>query len=518
MKKIWTGASFFALLLFAPPEFLYAQENPVYYIREVYFEITGRTKEYALLLRSGIKKGDEVTGEDALREYMTEKQQTLVNRRELQEAAVEFRQGDADDDGRIPIDITIHAMDTRNFVIVPEPKYSSSSGWSPKLRLRDFNFLGLLSPLEIDLTYRYHDGKDVTYSRSNLNMVFGVETPFRAADYDWKFTTENIFSYYFREPFSYGNINGLSLNIPFKNTALTFGFEQGINFGREYDDWQKYIHGVNFEDVWYGGSAVYGEWKIPLPVKTESLGALVYKPAVLGNVNYPFRGEDLADRGVFSFEASQRIGFDKVDWEGNFRRGADIYLENTNEYSFFYEGWNHSLSANVTEHLVITDFFGISMRGRFTKWFYDSDSVNHGARWNAGGMIRGFDDNALSPDSMLLFNFDFIFHIFNFMFSEYFNAPRFGIVNFEFQAGAVIDMALVEGIEVDKKRNFIRDITYNPKDWIVSGGVELFFFPLAFRSIYLCGSAVWNFRGLFNAGTMPGGDDMEIYIGFGHHY
>jgi hypothetical protein len=517
-KKMGSGASVFVLLLFAPPELLYGQKEPVYYINEVYFDITGRTKEYALLLCSGIKKGDEVTGEAALLEYIAEKQQTLVNRRELQEAVIEFVPGEAEDDGRIPVDITIHAADTRNFIIVPEPRYSSSSGWSPKLRVRDFNFLGLLSPLKVDLTYRYHDGKDVTYSRSNLNLVFGIETPFRAAGYDWKFTTENMFSYYFGEPFSYGNINGVHLDIPFKNTALTFGFEQGINFGREYDDWKKYVYGVNFHDVWYGGSGVYGEWKIPLPFKTESLGALVYSPAVSGNVNYPFRDEDLAERGGFLFNASQRAGFDKVDWYGNFRRGADIYIENTNEYSFFYEGWNHSLSVNVTKHLVINDFFGISMRGRFTKWSYDSASKNDGTRWNAGGMVRGLEDYALSPDSMLLFNFDFIFHIVNVMFSKHFNDPKAGIINFELQAGAVVDIAMVDGIEVDNKRRFIRDITYRPRDWIVSGGVELFFFPLAFRSIYLCGSAVWNFRPLFNAGIMPGDDDMEIYIGFGHHY
>jgi hypothetical protein len=516
-KKFLAGAPIFILLFFAPPV-LYGQEDPVYYIREVYFDITGRTKEYALLLCSGIKKGDEITGERALRDYITEKQQTLINRRELQEASVEFAAGGLEGDGRIPVDITIHAVDTRNFIIVPEPKYSSSSGWEPKLRVRDFNFLGLLSPLKIDLTYRYHDGKDVTYSRSNLNLIFGIETPFRAAGYDWKFTTKNIFSYYFDEPFSYGGINGVSLDIPFKTTTLTFGFEQGINFGTEYDDWQKYVYGVNFQDLWYGGNGVYGEWKIPLPVRTESMGALVYKSAVSGTVNYPFRGEDLAENGGFLFSAAQRAGFDKVDWAGNFRRGADIYIENANEYSFFYQGWNHSLSVNVTEHLVINDFFGISMRGRFTKWFYDSASVNVGTRWDAGGMVRGVDDHAISADSMLLFNFDFVFHIVNVMFSKYFNDDRFGIINFELQAGAVIDIAVVDGIEVDNKRNFIRDITYNPRDWIVSSGVELFFFPLAFRSIYLCGSAVWNFSPLLNAEIIPGGDDVELYIGFGHHY
>ncbi|MDR2097325.1 MAG: hypothetical protein LBP37_02270 [Spirochaetaceae bacterium] len=519
MKKILAGAPVFILFIFTPAGLVYGQndEGPVYYIHEIYFDITGRTREYALLLCSEIKKGDEIKGLDALREYMAEKERILLNRRELQEAEVNFETLDAEADGRVPVDITIHAVDTRNFIIVPEPKYSSSTGWSPKLRIRDFNFLGLLAPLKIDLTYRYHDGKDITYSRSNINLLFGIETPFSAAGYDWKFTTENIFSYYFSEPFSYGNVNGLSVDIPVKNTTFTFGARQGIYFGKEYDNWQKYIYGVNFEDIWYGSSAIYGEWRIPLPVRTKNLGGLAYKPAVSLNDNYAFRGEDLGEKKGPAFTASQRLGFDKIDWVGNFRRGADIYIENINKYNFFFEDWSNSLTANLTGHLVINDFFGISMRGRFTKWFYDS-AFDTGARWNAGGMIRGTGDSTLAADSMLLFNFDFIFHVVNVMFSEYLKNPRLGIINFELQAGVITDIALADGIEVDNKRNFIRSITYNPNDWIVSLGMELFFFPLSFRSIYLCASAAWNMDPLFKSGSLPGDDELELYIGFGHHY
>ncbi|MDR3356515.1 MAG: hypothetical protein LBO04_04925 [Spirochaetaceae bacterium] len=519
-KPPFSCAPVFILIFFMSPGGVSAQEDDdlVYYIREIYFDITGRTKDYALLLCSEIKKGDEMRGLAALREYTARKQQVLLNRRELQDVAIDFYAAEADGDGRIPVDLTIHTVDTRNFVIVPEPKYSSNTGWEPRLRIRDFNFLGLMTQLRIYFVYRYHDGKDLTFSRNNINMLFGFEVPFSAFGYDWKFNTENIFSYYFGEPFSYGNTSGLSFDVPFKNTTLTFGYKQGVYFGKEYDDWQKYVYGINFRDIWYGSSTVYGEWKIPLPVETESLGGLTYTPALSGNINYAFRNEDLAERGGPSFDASHRLGFDKIDWAGNFRRGAELYIENVNEYNLFFEGWNNSVTANITEHLLVTDFLGISMRGRFTKWFYSSALGSVGARWEAGSMIRGLGDYAISADSMLVFNFDFIFHVFDFMFSEYFNSPRLRIINMELQAGPVVDIALVDGIEVDFKRNFIRNITYKPQDWIVSGGIELFFFPLAFRSIYLCASAAWNLNPLFNAGLLPGSDDMELYMGFGHHF
>lgn len=192
MKKTpHAGLPVLALLFFVSSGGISAAENAdyIYYIREIYFDITGRTKEYALLLNSEIKKGDEIKGEAALREYLERKRQVLINRRELQDVVIDFDAAEQDEDGRIPVDLTIHTVDTRNFVIVPEPKYSSNTGWEPKLRIRDFNFLGFMTPLRIDLTYRYHDGKDATYSRNNLNLFFGIESPFSALGYDWKFTT-----------------------------------------------------------------------------------------------------------------------------------------------------------------------------------------------------------------------------------------------------------------------------------------------------------------------------------------
>jgi hypothetical protein len=519
MKKKTPAAAVFALMFFTWSAGIAALEgdSAVYYIREIRFDITGRTTEYALLRASEIQAGHEITGKSALLEYISRRRQMLINRRELRQADIDFVLAEPDEVGHVPVDLVIRTVDTRNFIIVPEPKYSSNTGWAPALRVRDFNFLGSMTPLSMDIVYRYHDGGDINYSRNNIKMLLGMEIPFEALGFDWTFNTENIFSYYFGEPFSYGNTSGISVEVPFRNTAFTFGLDQGVYFGDEYDDWRKHIYGVNFEDIWYGASTVYGEWEIPLPVETEFLGRLKYKPALSGSVNYAFRSEDLGDRGGHFFTASKKLGFDKVDWLGNYRRGADLYIENRNEYSFFFGEWSNSVTLNATAHIVLSDFFGISLRGRFTRWLYGA-GFDNSARWKAAAMIRGVDDGAIAAKSMLLFNFDFTFHVFNFMFSEYFNDGRLRLIDFELQAAPVIDIALVDGREVDSKRKIVRDITYHPEDWMVSGGFELFFFPLAFRSIYLCASAVWNLAGPFNDGHLPGKDDLELYIGFGHHY
>ncbi|MDR0382590.1 MAG: hypothetical protein LBH50_01220, partial [Spirochaetaceae bacterium] len=135
-KKASLGAQVFVLLLFMQgvPSAAQEADDPVYYIREIAFDITGRTREYALARNCGIQKGYEVTGKAALIQYIESSRQTLINRRELQRVDIDFTQAAPDDDGRIPVDITIRTVDTRNFVILPEPKYSSNTGWAPAIR------------------------------------------------------------------------------------------------------------------------------------------------------------------------------------------------------------------------------------------------------------------------------------------------------------------------------------------------------------------------------------------------
>ncbi|GHV01463.1 hypothetical protein FACS189483_11510 [Spirochaetia bacterium] len=63
----------------------------------------------------------------------------------------------AEENRRYGITLAVSVVDTRNFVILPEPKYSSNAGFEPALKLRDYNFLGTLMPLKIDFGYSLDD-------------------------------------------------------------------------------------------------------------------------------------------------------------------------------------------------------------------------------------------------------------------------------------------------------------------------------------------------------------------------
>jgi hypothetical protein len=374
-----------------------------------------------------------------------------------------------------------------------------------------------MTPLRINLTYKYNNN-DITFSRSNINALVGTDIPFNAFGFAWNFTTENVFSYYFGEPFSYNSINGLSLDVPLQNTALTFGFSEGLYFGKEYYEWEKYIYRKNMEDIRYMSSRIYAAWKIPVSAEIKGLGKLIYRPLISMDINYALDGSDLARRNGPSIGAAHKFGFEKIDWIGNFRRGTNLYIENNNEYNLYFEQWDNSVTANTNVYFIWTDFLGMSARARFTKWFYGTDSISDNARSDntrreVTSLVRGRMYDLINADSMLLFSFDFTFHVFNFMFSELFNDKRLKIIDFEFQAAPFIDIALIDGLVFDSKKNFIRDISFSANDCIAAAGTELFFFPLAFRSIFLRFSAGFNLNK-----SVSNGDGLDLYMGFGHHY
>jgi hypothetical protein len=128
-----------------------ADENTVYYIRNVEYVIQGKTKPFALLIAAGITSGEEITGDGRLTAYIKEKEQTVLNNRQVESAVIEYTVGGTDETGRLPVDLLVKTSDTNNFVILPYPKFSSSSGTKLELRLRDYNFLGGLSEFGINL-------------------------------------------------------------------------------------------------------------------------------------------------------------------------------------------------------------------------------------------------------------------------------------------------------------------------------------------------------------------------------
>jgi hypothetical protein len=494
-------------------------ENSVkeYYIKAIEFDIKGRTKEAALGEAAGFKTGETFTGTEALNAYIEEKIQLLLNNRVLSEVTIDWRP-EAEADGIAAVILTVHTVDTRNFIILPEPKYSSNKGFEPAIKIRDYNFLGTMNPLKIDLGYssdEYHIGDA---SKGKYSLETELDYPFTAFGFNWNFNFAAGLAYVTDEMPAFNNVSGLSFDIPVQRTTLTFGYKHGTILNEEYYLFEKQRHDEIFEDTKYMYSEPYGLWKIPLGITIPYTGELNFSPKLSARFNYRLSGavQNYRYGHVLSFK--QITGAERINWRGNFREGALLYLENSDEYNFYFNEWNNSVAAGAVFHKKYASFAGVSSRLRYKQWFNSAAHYRDESRAEAGAMLRGILDRCIYADAMLSLNMDFPFYIFTFRPSAWFTNRSLRYFDFEFFVSPIIDMALTGGKLLDYYGKAVEYLSFAANGFFMTGGFEALVFPLSWRSIFLRLSVAWNIVEAVKLKRLPSGNNREIYIGIGHHY
>jgi hypothetical protein len=473
-----------------------------YVIGGVEYHITGRTTAQALARTLKLREGERFTGREALDRYVAGKIRELHNLRSLETdlSTIRYTLGESeknppDGAGEItPVYLEITAADTWNFIVLPEPKYDSNSGFTLSLKARDYNFWGTLAPLKLDLNWGSDDdGMDMA------GILLEADLPFQAFNRNWNFALVQDFRYYFDIPVYNKTAARLSVDLPFGRTTLTPGFEQGIVV-HEKDDRAKNDGGYH---SWYLYSKPYVDWEIPLSLEIGDSGEVVYKPGIYGMVNYQ-PGGDVGDyrRGP-SAGFNQRLETGRINWQGNFRQGFTAGAFNENEYDFFHKEWDISAGFVFQGHVKTSGVSGVSARLTLTQWLDSSCD-------KAGDTVRGYRDNALDATKRLSINLDFPFRLIRFVPSEWSGGKSTGVFDFEQHWAPFIDLLMVDAPG--------QGYRFTPADIITTIGLEIITFPLKWRSIYLRISAGWNLREWVRAGRMPSGIHREIYIGLGHFY
>jgi hypothetical protein len=494
--------------------------DSVFVINSFDINIKGTTNPYAVIYKAELKKGEEINGLAQLEKYIADKKQLLSNERILETVSIDYTTGEASESGKIPVDLVINIVDTWNIIIIPYPKYSSNSGLELTIKARDYNFLGTMNPLKLDLGYKYDEEQ-----RNSIFFELDSYTPFTAFGFNWYF--KFFHSFYWRpdteQPYYYMNITGLSMELPVKSTTVTFGFDESILFNEENSDFDKPFYG-SFQDGLYMSSNPYISWKIPTGIEIGYYGDLVYTPKISAVFNHEFPQWPLAEirKGpVLTFD--HNLGFNRVDWIGNYRRGFDVFAYNSFSFNFYkmaedVQPWEIDMTFSGTGHFIITGIFGISTRLMYRQWFF----LEGGYR-EAGDALRGVLDKAISADSMLSLNLDFPVKAFSFLPSVCLGNQKFRFFDFDFHFSPIIDMALYN--------DPMNKISFNFRNILVSGGLELIVFPAFMRSLYLRLSLAWNFvEQINNPGdyyfhpvlpvipNLPMGSNREIFFGLGHHY
>jgi hypothetical protein len=520
------------LLLLLFPTFLFAQETEepqeartIYYIEDIQFNITGRTLAPALLRVSELKKGREFFDVKELEEYIKDKEQILKNQRILESVEITYELK-ALEENRIPVTILVKTIDTHNFIILPEPKFSSSSGFEVELKARDYNFLGSMTPLRFDLGYELEADDLWDWEKGALTFSIDANLPFQVFGFDWNFNFDHDFKYTFDDPLYYKNISGVSLDVPWKRTTFTFGFEENFIFNERNDDAYKADFGDN--TLFYMSSELYTAWKIPFGFDVGPFGELSYTPKISGKINYAPDGIDDLHKGP-SMSISQSFAFGKVNWIENHREGLTMSLDNSNSFNFYRNDWSVSWGAISAGYKKIADIFGtfsfgVSGRAMFKQWFF-TNSFKDGkypAYSNVGDFLRGVKDNTViaeDGDVLFAFNVDFPLQVLHFVPSEWFHIRSLHYFNFDFHLSPFIDVVFTNGKkDVEWNNGFYqtppaKDADFSP---LLAAGLEVIVFPLTWRSFYLRVSIGYNINKRIEERDMVRYD--EVFIGVGHAY
>jgi len=506
---------FFILSLFASS--LYALEQAdgiaensetVYVIREIEFDIDGRTRPYALMYNGEFREGERIRGKENLDRYLANKQQLLLNQRVLEDVRIEYSLGDREEDGALPVMLLVHVKDTWNLIVLPYPKYDSNDGFSLTLKARDYNFLGTMSALRMDLGYSQENGDHA--------IGFSIEsgTRFQAAGLNWNLVFDNFFSYTFGEPFFYQNVTGLSLELPWRFTTFTVGINQYLTINEENSAENREIYELSerYYGI-YGSTEPFVSWKIPLGMEIGDFGALAYTPRLSGRINYPYGSMDEPRKPVTTF--SHSFGFGRIDWIGNYRKGLSVSIGNEN--SMFFDRPDAplriTLDGDITFQWPFSKYFGVSSRLKYRQWWQHSDRIDDRIPYySAGDLIRGILNTDLRAYQMLSLNLDLPIRVLRFWPSEWFSNPKFHFFDFEMHASPFTDIAMLDGPH-DKMK---------PGDIKNTAGLEIIVFPGFFRSLNIRASFGYNIIKLkkdgpsLKWGFLPECD--EIFIGLDHHY
>ncbi|MCL2558361.1 MAG: hypothetical protein FWE09_07770 [Treponema sp.] len=469
-------------------------------------DVTGRTRPAALMREGNLVVGQELRGIDALDAYLRDRTQALTNLRTLRDTVrMSYAIGPARPDGSYPVTIVVRTEDSLNVIAFPVPEYSSHGGWGIDLRARDYNFLGSMRPLRVDLGYRSEqDGQ------SSFEALLDLSLPFDALGYRWGFRFENFLSYRpgLDEPFFFRNVTGLSLSLPAGFTTFTLGFHEAFVLNQENPSSRHDPHG-RFQSGLYMASTIFASWSVPTGLRAGDYGELAYAISPSATFNH----ELSAASPVPDFRAgpflglSHSLGFGRTNWLGNFRQGFSFSLGNSfsHDVSRFddrQDPFRVSLSAVGSAHFVMNGFMGASLRLQYRHWF---SSNGHGFHGNGADVLRGIKSDSFTVEHMLSLNTGFPVKAFSFLPSRWFNVNWMRVFDFEFHVSPFADMAIYN--DPSKGQNIA-----------ATGGLEFFVFPGIARAIYLRASFGVNILKAISEKKIPDGDNREITIGLGHFF
>ncbi|TVR71067.1 MAG: hypothetical protein EA427_04810 [Spirochaetaceae bacterium] len=472
-----------------------AEIGPELVIRDITWEIDGRTRLWVLRNLLDLEEGLRFSSEEELVEFLLEEQQILINQRELHTSTISFTleepapEAHPEEIAEQPVSVHVYVKDTWNIIALPYARYDSNEGLLLSIRARDYNFFGTLQDLRIDLDYEFTDDEENVVT---LSADFSL--PFEMLRRQWALIMKQ------------------SLAVQDGDVDFRLGLGLEYYFGWAGMDWTagvmqeyRYLSDDEYDDGYYLGNRFSLGSSLNTPATLPLFGRLRYAPEVYSTVNYRPGGISEERKGV-AVGFDQRLLAGRFNWVGNYRDGQTFRVGNDNEYNIETDTWQKELYGEIAIfrklwHPDPERFPRAGVSGRVVS-FYLLDGAPEDQD-NAARHARGILNDRMNGDLGVFLNLDISVTLWTLR-------PIF-----EMQIGTFFDVAYV----ADTRGDFYESTSFErERDLKFGSGIAVIGFPLFARSLFVRGSYGVDLD-LVRKGMSPlDGRAREIFIGLGHYY
>lgn len=439
-----------------------------YKINEVSYDISGKTREYALVQKVPVDTDTVFASFEDFEKYLTSLKQELNNQRVFQSSDITYTLSESSEVDLILVDLLITTQDTINIIGIPYPSYNSNTGITLKIKVKDYNFCGSMEPMDFDLNYKAKGTDALDDVTHVIGLNFGFEVPFEIVNLSSSWSSDFNFEYTFGESgLDMSICEGIGISVPIGDiTSAKIAFNQYYIQDSSYVDYgdDKYLK----EDV--SVSFPFTIAKIPDWSKiswTPKIG-LDYSWDFDAFNGDPYGGIDYNGLRGPQLTLSHALSGSHVNWNGNFRDGFSCSLSQTFGYNFYNDKESMNLVFTSQYYKKLCSFIGLASRLYVYKDFY-------GANKKFGSMIRGIRDGVFKSNQFVLLNLDFPFRLFQTDWRKIIGWDKLHYIDFEFQLSPFVDMVFAENSYTKTK--------FNPKDAWYGAGMEMIVYPTQFRSI-----------------------------------
>lgn len=497
------------LCLAAPPIAVIAQTAGVetnasaYVIGSVDFVVKGKTIPFVMrqmIEADGALVGRRFPDLPSLEAFIESKRMTLASNRVLESVEASYSIEGAEG-GSASVSIVFSVTDTWNIMAFPIPDYSSDSGLKLYIKAKDYNFLGSMEPLTLNLSYVDDENRNKSFS-----AYASFHYPFTAFDLEWDAGISEDFEVWFSDGLFASSTNvSLTMNIPDLGFPAGVTLSSGFNYNADQPT-------ANERDPFFLSHGISFNASIPTGLALGALGAISYGFSAGVSMNWwPGKALEEPGREGTSVSHSDSLSVGRVDWIGNARKGSKLSLSSSQSVHMI----SGSLTWDITADYQLYDYcwdgrLGLAARAVA---LLRPDTRSGNPITSVDDYLRGVRDGRVNCEAALVANLSLPVKLFDF--------PAHAIIkkdwlDFELQAQPFADLAIAV-----PDWSSLRPT----KDWIwATGGLELLVYPKRFRSVIVRTGvgfdalSVLANKSLTAPSPRDGASPYEIYFTTGLHY